>query len=217
LHGRALGHWFAGDHDARVDVIDDAGEIDPVQVELFFRAPDQLEPWERIALDACRGKVLDLGAGAGTHALALAARGLQVTAVDISAEAVAVMQARGVQDARCTTLPDLANRGAAHYDTIITLMHGAGLAGDLDGLTTLLEQASQILAPQGTLILDSRDPGCGAAIAELQISYQGQLGKPFNWLYIDTETLSDVARAAGFHCERLYQDDEGRHVCRLAV
>jgi len=221
LHGEALRDWLDGARDTAVDVVDDEGEVDRVAVDVFFRGPDELEDWERVALAACKGRVLDLGAGAGCHALALQARGLSVTALEVSQDAVAVMEERGVQDARWTTVEDWAQvatgEHADRFDTLLLLMHGAGLAGDLDGLETLLAQARAVLSPGGSLIVDSRDPGCGAAVAELQVVYQGRRGQPFDWLYLDAETLCDLARQGGFEPERLWQGDGGRHVCRLAV
>ena len=245
LHGRALRDWLDGARNTFVEVVDDEGEVDRVAVEVFFRGPDELEDWERLALAACKGRVLDLGAGAGCHALALQALGLSVTALEVSQDAVEVMQQRGVRDARRTTSENWANvalhgkayrpglsesqahalaesaaaraASAQRFDTVLLLMHGAGLAGDLDGLETLLAQARAVLAPGGALIVDSRDPGCGAAVAELHIVYQGQRGQPFDWLYLDADTLCDLAREAGFDAERLWHDDGGRHVCRLSV
>ncbi|MFT7462008.1 MAG: SAM-dependent methyltransferase [Pseudohongiellaceae bacterium] len=244
LHGRALAHWWAGAHDTVVEVIDEVGEVDPVRVEVFFRPPEQLDEWELLALDACHGRVLDLGAGAGCHALALEARGLSVIALEVSADAVEVMTQRGVGDARCATAeswpavamasswpavsatelqsgsqeqpPSLEDGAVAEsFDSMLMLMHGAGLAGDLDGFVALLAHVREVLVPFGALIIDSCDPGCGAAVAELHIAYQGEVGEPFDWLYLDAETLCDVARDAGFAAEVLWQDESGRHLCRL--
>lgn len=238
LHGRALRDWLDGARDTAVDVVDDEGEVDRVAVEVFFRGPDELEDWERAALDACKGRVLDLGAGAGCHALALQAQGLSVTAIEVSQDAVEVMQQRGVRDARlaaadswpavamsptgaCDPARSPVTMGGAqaasgqHFDTLLMLMHGAGLAGDLDGLETLLARARKVLALGGSLIVDSRDPGCGAAVAELHVVYQGQRGQPFDWLYLDASSLCGAGEEAGFVAERLWQSDDGRHVCRL--
>jgi len=52
---------------------------------------------ELLALSLCRGKVLDIGAGAGSHTLVLQRQGLEVTALEVSPGAANVMQKRGVK------------------------------------------------------------------------------------------------------------------------
>lgn len=59
-------------------------EDDVMPVANLFRTESQMPVLERRALSLCSGRVLDVGAGAGCHSLALQQRGLEVTAVDIS-------------------------------------------------------------------------------------------------------------------------------------
>ena len=96
------------------------------------------------ALSLCRGRVLDLGAGAGRHALELQGRGHEVTAIDVSREAVEVMRERGVRDARCG---DLDAVDGERFDTILLLMHGIGLVGTLTGWRTFSDRPTSM--PRG--------------------------------------------------------------------
>ncbi len=81
-HGQSLIDYLDGASEAFVTVYDERREPCRVPVSLFFREPDAFPPLERTALDLCRGRVLDIGAGAGCHALALQERGLDVVAID---------------------------------------------------------------------------------------------------------------------------------------
>ncbi len=74
---------------------------------VFFRKEEAFEEWESIALRQCGPRVLDIGAGAGAHALVLQGRGHEVTALDLIPEAVRIMRERGVEDAREGTLFEL--------------------------------------------------------------------------------------------------------------
>jgi len=99
-HGMALLDYFHGDTSAKIVVHGDDGETEVVPISVFFRGPAEFSALEEAALDLCRGRVLDAGAGAGCHALALQERDLAVCAIDIAPEAVEVMRMRGVRDAR---------------------------------------------------------------------------------------------------------------------
>jgi len=110
---------------------------------------------DRTALAAARGRVLDVGAGAGAHALPLLARGLSVTALDLLPAAVRVLRARGVHDAHLASV--WSYEAPAPYDTILALMNGTGLAGTVGRLPALLDRFATLLAPGGQLLLDSTD------------------------------------------------------------
>ncbi len=63
-HAEAMEAYHRGKHDAVLVVYDDF-ERDEVPVSYFFRAPDEFPPLEQLALELCRGRVLDVGAGSG--------------------------------------------------------------------------------------------------------------------------------------------------------
>ena len=107
------------------------GDIEEMPVAVFFRKPADFPTLERMALTHCYGKVLDVGAGAGSHALYLQQQGIAVQAMDISPGAAEVMRQRGVK--QVTTL-DFFQYTGGEYDTLLFLMNGIGLAGDLNGL-----------------------------------------------------------------------------------
>ena len=186
---------------------------EPTPVEEFYRPDDQpLPELEKTALRLCRGRTLDLGAGAGRHALELQRRGLEVTAIDVAHEAVEVMRSRGVADARCGDLEAVAGE---RFDTIILLMHGIGLVGTLDGLTQFFDQAQIHLEENGQIIFDSadlglvmpqqfdeglddwRDGGLYPGEVEYRLSYREFEGEPYPWLFIDPVTLAERAGVAG--------------------
>ena len=94
--------FHRGDRDAYMVVYDDY-ERDEVPLAYFFRDSTEFPEVERLALDLCRGRVLDVGAGSGCHTLALQERGLEVTATEILPEMVDILKQRGVRDARRAT------------------------------------------------------------------------------------------------------------------
>jgi SAM-dependent methyltransferase len=229
-HGAAMRAFHQGKRDATIVVYDDY-ERDEVPIAYFFREPAEFPPAERLALDLCRGRVLDVGAGSGCHTLALQARGLQVTAVEALPELVEILRDRGARDARLTTWADLVARP---YDTVLVLMNGFGLAETLSGLPRFLRKMRRLVRPDGQLIADSTDvrvrmdPEAGRTgslvradgryIGELhfQLEFEGRKGAPFAQLYVDPERLGRHADETGWKTEIVSAPDEyGHYLARL--
>ena len=209
-HAEAMRSYHEGNEAAVIVVYDDYGR-DEVPVSYFFRSFDQFVPYEREALDLCRGRVLDVGAGSGGHSLELQARGLDVTAIEVLPELSKVLRERGVRQVRTATWMDL---DAGTFDTVLMLMNGLGLTETLDGLDRFFRDASRLLRHGGQVVADSTDvrvrmdPDAGKTgavrrpdgryIGELhfQLEFEGRKGPPFSQLYVDPDTLGRHARAA---------------------
>ena len=199
-------------------------EVMPVDV--FFRDMEAMPELEWVALQQCRGRILDIGAGAGSHALALQRMGQDITAMDISPQAVAIMKARGVKNVIEEDFFRLAPGKA--YDTLLLLMNGIGISGTIDGLRQLLAKARTLLQPGGQLIFDSSDvaylyngkpPVMEGYYGEIlhQYEYRGQRSDWFKWLFIDKRTLKTIAAKEGWLVSLLYQDPWDQYLvrCRL--
>lgn len=188
----------------------EGGGSERVEPAHFFRGPSDFADWERAALDAARGEVLDLGAGAGCHALALQARGLEVRARDVDPRAVAVQRLRGVRNAQLGALVDVDD---ARCDTLLTLMHGVGLAGDLEGLDWLAEEAARVVRVGGRWLLDGRGPrdrelSCG--VSRQQLEYDGVVGAPYDWLWPREDVAREALERAGWRASALSSPADGR-------
>src|SRR4051812_24437290 len=104
LLGQGLRDYYDRKRPPPLLVRDEDGSADEMLPEVYFRSFTRMPALEKTAVLACRGRVLEIGAGAGSHALLLQEQGLDVTALDISAGAVEVMRARGVRQAVCADI-----------------------------------------------------------------------------------------------------------------
>lgn len=242
-HGLAIGDCFAGDRRATVTAHRSDGAVYPMPARIFFRTPRAFPPLERFALRECRGRVLDIGAGAGCHALALQRRGFAVTALDVSHAAVRVMRAQGVTDARVADVfrfgplrrGSRGGRGGegAPYDTLLLLMNGIAIVGTLAGLRRFLRRVRPWLPADGRILLDSmdlrRDPGYSrAALARSRrrgryfgeiryaFEYRGRRGPAFPTLFVDPRTLLREAARVGWRGQVLYEEEDGSYLARLS-
>ncbi len=227
--GEAILDYFNGIHEAEIIVHCSISEDDVIPVAHLFRTIENLSELEKTAVENCRGKILDIGAGAGSHTLILQDSGADVSAIDISGGAVSVMKKRGVKSARKINLFDLHNE---KYDTLLMLMNGIGIAGNIDGLNSFLEFAKTLLNDYGQLIVDSSDiqymfsEEDGSLWIDLNARYYGEVnyqmeyknkkGSNFDWLYIDFSTLKEHASENGFDAELLFEDEEN-FLARLSI
>lgn len=223
LPGEAIADFHFGNSPGKLWVYDDVGPRVEMDIAVYFRDRDAMPELERLALNACRGTVLDIGAGAGSHALALQQAGIDVTALEISPASVRVMKDRGIRNA---LQEDIFTYGGARYDTLLLLMNGIGLAGDLDGLRALLRKLQTLLNPGGQLLFDSSDVAYlfedgllpdDRYYGEIhcQYGYKRQQTSVFSWLYIDFDTLNRIATAEGWRCEKLFDDGNDQFLVRL--
>lgn len=225
-YGCALRAFQDGERDAELEMWSDLGEHERIPVSVFFRKPDEFYSFERRALEACRGRVLDLGAGTGVHSLVLQERGLDVVAVESDPEVCRLLRERGV---RRVVRSDAFEFAGGPFDTVLSLMNGAGLAGTLEGLGRLLSHLRDLTAPGGQILMDSADlrpPGGEEPFArradgrylgevQIQLAFRGERGVPFPELYVDPDTLGAVASRSGWRSEVLLEEEDGSFLARL--
>ncbi|TNE54561.1 MAG: methyltransferase domain-containing protein [Bacteroidetes bacterium] len=213
--GAAIKEYSVRKKPADIVVASDICEDDIIPVEVLFRTYEEMPELEKMALEMCRGKVLDVGAGAGVHSEYLMEKGLKVEAIDTSEGAVEYMNSIGISARELNFFHVKEER----YDTILMLMNGIGIAGKLSNLKNTLKHAWDLLESGGQLLCDSSDirylyeDEDGALWVDLnseyygnfrfQMQYKKEKGKWFDWLYVDFDTLFKEAKEVGFKTSRL--------------
>ncbi len=231
IFGLAFRDYLDGKTSGQIAVGLDVAETEMLPVSYFFRSYDAMPLWEQKVLDACRGRVLDVGAGAGSHALELQRRGLDVTALDLSLGAVEAMKERGIDHAFCMDFFQW--KADKPYDALLFLMNGAGIAGTLKRLPVFLNKAKSLLAPGGTIYLESSDliylyeEEDGSFCVPMGDRYYGEVvyglsygnteGEAFPWLFVDLDNLSDATTRCGLHVEVIYPGEAGNYVVALTA
>lgn len=227
--GAAIDEYQRSGRAGRLLVKSSMFDDDEIPVAHLFRTWEQMPALEQRALAMARGKVLDVGAGAGCHALELQQRGLDVMAIDISPLSCEAMQARGVRQVQCINLYD--PRLTGPYDTLLMLMNGTGIIGRLKQMPDFLERIYALLARDGQLLIDSSDLkylyenedgsydidplGEYYGQVDYQMVYRKVKGEPFDWLYVDFETLKLISENNGWVCELVAQGEHYDYLARL--
>ena len=205
-------------------------EIDELPVEYFFRDFDEMNLLEQKALELSTGKILDIGAGAGSHSLYLQnEKKLEVFALDNSPKSVEVCQLRGVKNVWCSDILDFP---VQTFDTILLLMNGTGIFESLDKIDLYLEKLQSLLNEKGQILIDStdilymydRDEDGGVMVpadryygeVDYFIHYQLDTENPTKWLYLDFETFKRAAENNGFEIEKILQEEDS-YLARLTM
>jgi SAM-dependent methyltransferase len=225
VFGEALKDQFTKPPSETLWVHNSYDEPEEMPVDIYFRNESEMPDLELKALELCRGKVLDVGAGVGSHALVLQSRGFDVTGMDISASAVDIMTQRGLKKA---VEGNILKYKEDTFDTLLFMMNGIGLTGTIKGLTAFLKDVKSLLNPDGQLIFDSSDlsylyqevafPLAGYyGEVSFRYEYKSVKGSWFKWIYVDQQTLKSLAEKQGWKVEIVFEDDQDQYLARLSL
>lgn len=229
LFGQAIFDYYTNNNPENLITETNISEPDEMEVSYLFRSFNNMPKIEQEAINRSFGKVLDVGCGAGSHALEIQnLKKLEVTAIDISAKAIETCVLRGLKKA---TVCNILNFEEEKFDTILLLMNGTGIFETLARTPNYLRKLKSLLNDGGQILIDSSDiiymfdededggkwiPSNGY-YGELtyKIEYKNQTETEFNWLYLDFNTLQNAAHDNGLQCELICEGDHFDYLARL--
>lgn len=227
VYGEALAEYFAKEELSTPLLLHSTyGDIEEMPVEVFFREAHDFTELEFIALSLCDGKVLDVGAGVGAHALYLQEKNYEVSALEISPTACNIMMQRGVHHIIQENFFTLSDK---KFDTLLFLMNGIGIAETIEGFRKLLKHSKTLLTEKGQLLFDSSNisylydeyriqrPSYYFGEIGYQYEFKGIKGEPFKWLYMDQDMLIQVAHEEGWVVQILYEDENDQYLARMEL
>ncbi|WP_435137771.1 class I SAM-dependent methyltransferase [Formosa sp. A9] len=229
LLGKALLDYQNGNYTEDIITSTSISDEDDLPLPYLFRDFNNMPKLEQYALKTCKGRVLDVGCGAGNHSLYLQQKGLQVKAIDISEGAIKVCKLRGVTHAEAHSVLEETDT----YDTILLLMNGTGIFQKLSYVTKYLSHLKSLLQPNGQILIDSSDiqymyededgglwiDTNAAYYGELDyyLSYKGEKEQPITWLYLDFETLKTACTTIGLQCEKIKEGPHFDYLAKLSL
>lgn len=206
-------------------------ETDVMSVGYLFRSFLEMPKIEQKAIQLSKGKVLDVGCGAGSHSLYLQnEKKFDVTCIDISENAIKACKLRGLKNTRVQNILNIENE---KFDTILLLMNGTGIFENLIKAPIYLQKLKSLLNFNGQILIDSSDiiymfdddNDGGKWIPNnnyygeltFSISYKKETENNFPWLYLDFKTLQNVAKDNGLKCEIITEGNHYDYLAKLTV
>ena len=208
--------------DDYIDTGSDAG--------LYFSEYCQWSPLERQAIKRARGKILDIGCGAGRHSLYLQKEGFDVTGIDNSPGAIKVCKLRGLKKAFARPIADIDKFKSNSFDTILMLGNNFGLFGDAENAHLLLEKMNRITAPDAQIIAETRNPyqtdntehlqyhklnrrrGRMGGQIRMRVRFGKTVGEWFDYLFVSPEEMRGIFQNTDWQIEKLLNVEEANYV-----
>jgi SAM-dependent methyltransferase len=221
VFGRALLDWAHGGTEPEVlereDGFTQIGAGPDVYLSKFRGWPAA----ERRSLRYLRGRVMDVGCGAGRVSLELQRRGLDVVGVDTSLLAAEAATVRGVNEVWTVAIEDV-DRRIECFDSFVLFGNNFGIFGTPSRARQLLTHLAQRTKLGARIFVESTNAYCGGAPAFDRSYYQrnkarglspGQLkvryhyghlvGPWFRWIYVSRSEMRSLLVGTGWHLERV--------------
>jgi SAM-dependent methyltransferase len=202
----------------------DDGYIDTgAEPGLYFGDYKDWWPLERRAIRAAKGRVLDIGCGAGRHALYLQRTGLDVTGIDASPGAVQVCRARGLRRVLLRPISDVHRFKRSTFDTVLMLGDNFGLLGSFHRARRLLGALYRITSFDGCLIVGTRNPlrttnphhleyqrrnlkrGRMPGQIRFRVRFEMSIGPWMDYLFVSPEEMKSILDGTGWEIYKLLE------------
>ena len=180
-----------------------------------------------------KGRVLDIGCGAGRHSLYLQGKGFDVTGIDNSPLAIKVCSARGLKKARLMSIRDIGQFEPRSFDTVIMMGNNFGLFGSYKLARALLKKLHRITSPDALIVAATRDPyttndpdhlgyhklnkkrGRMGGQLRIRVRYKTTVGSWFDYLLVSKDELTEILQNTGWKVKHYIDGNDGQYIMLL--
>lgn len=210
----ALEHYWATGKQ-RLCITRDDGYRKRENVAWYFGSYPEFWKLEKRALKFARGRVLDVGCGAGRHALYLQRKNFRVTAIDSSPRVAALASARGVRDVRVASACERLPFTRGEFETVLLFGNNLGMCENRAGTARLLRELARVTKARARILTTTRAPatfrkqhrdywnqklarGEEFGVVTLRLDFNGANAKTIQWYWISPQALLELAWETGW-------------------
>jgi 2-polyprenyl-3-methyl-5-hydroxy-6-metoxy-1,4-benzoquinol methylase len=217
-NGQTATAEFIERDDDYIDIGSEAGQ--------YFSEYNQWSPLERLAIERAKGRVLDIGCGAGRHSLYLQHKGFDVTAIDNSPGAIEVCKLRGLKNAIVKAIADVDEFGPNSFDTILMFGNNFGLFGDAENAKLILNKLSRITSSEARIVAGTCNPyrtdnrehleyhelnrrrGRMPGQIRMRVRYGKTIGSWFDYLFVSPDEMQKIVADTEWQIEEFIGTEE---------
>jgi SAM-dependent methyltransferase len=197
--------------------------------KMYFSEYQDWSPVEKKAMEFVKGKVLDIGCGAGRHSLYLQRKGFDVLGIDSSPLAIKVCKLRGLKKARVMSIDDV-NLRLGSFDTIIMMGNNFGLFGSLKKARRLLKSFHKMTSKAALIVADTRDPyktdnpdhleyhmrnkkkGRMGGQVKIRVRFRKHVGRWFDYLMVSKEEMKEILKGTGWKTKEFVDSEDSEYI-----
>ena len=231
-HGNAMWDELHGRGGESICERDD-GYIESESIAQYFQPYGAWNRSARKAMEFVRGRVLDVGVGAGRHALHVQEHGHDVVGIDNSPKALEVCRLRGLEDARGCPVTQM-GPFLGTFDTVLMLGNNFGFTSSRKRAPWLLKRLASLTSPDARIVAETRDVyrtdnpehlayhernrarGRMAGQVRLRIRYHAHATPWYDYLFVSPEEMEEHVRPTPWRIHDILSDDpDGQYVAIL--
>lgn len=197
--------------------------------KMYFSDYENWSPVQRRAMDFVKGRVLDIGCGAGRHSLYLQKKGFDVVGIDNSPLAIKVCKLRGLKRAEVMSIDDV-DFPSGYFDTIIMMGNNFGLFAGFEKARRLLRRLYKMTSKDALIIADTRDPyntdnpdhlnyhrlnkekGRMGGQVRIRIRFGKYVGRWFDYLMVSKEEMTQILEGTGWTASEFIDSKDSEYV-----
>jgi cyclopropane fatty-acyl-phospholipid synthase-like methyltransferase len=196
----------------------------------YFSGYDDWPEHHKRAIEFAKGRVLDIGCGAGRHSIYLQSKGFNVTGIDSSPLAIKVCRLRGLKKTKVMSIAEMSRLKPRSFDTILMLGNNFGLFGNLSNAKLLLNRLYKITSANAMIIAESNDPyktenefhlqyqktnqrrGRMSGQMRIRIRYMKYVGKWFDYLIVSREEMRKILKETGWKVKEFIDSSSSPYI-----
>lgn len=197
--------------------------------KMYFSEYENWSLQEKRAMEFVKGRVIDVGCGAGRHSLHLQKKGFDVLGIDNSPLAIKVCKLRGLKKAKVMSIEDVDFKPNS-FDTIIMMGNNFGLFGSFKRARSLLKRFHKMTSKNAIIIAETRDPyktdnpahleyqkfnrkrGRMSGQLRIKVRFGRYVTNWFDYLIVSREEMKEILRGTGWEVKEFVDSGDSSYI-----